>query len=211
MAARTSTYVENDKKDKSKRRFQQTPLMLLCPLLLLYCSSGLRHPCDAPCTPQATLLAEKHGLKVCIIDPNLEKRWIPNYGVLVEEWEALDKDLQVPVMGFPGSCVEEAEREGGRMVLIAQTMLHGFVRYRTDEADPQMMKRCHIGVNKARYAVLRARVGRMPVQAVDMHVQQGSFRMCQRMYLRVRIYEVVKSRLCIFRKPQPLESRTANA
>lgn len=46
--------------------------------------------------PQATLLAEKHGLKVCIIDPNLEKRWIPNYGVWVEEWEALDKDLQVP-------------------------------------------------------------------------------------------------------------------
>ena len=45
--------------------------------------------------PQATLLAEKHGLKVCIIDPNLEKRWIPNYGVWVEEWEALDKDLQV--------------------------------------------------------------------------------------------------------------------
>lgn len=44
---------------------------------------------------QATLLAEKHGLKVCIIDPNLEKRWIPNYGVWVEEWEALDKDLQV--------------------------------------------------------------------------------------------------------------------
>ncbi|CAN0412132.1 unnamed protein product, partial [Ectocarpus sp. 8 AP-2014] len=42
----------------------------------------------------ATLLAEKHGLKVCIIDPNLEKRWIPNYGVWVEEWEALDKDLQ---------------------------------------------------------------------------------------------------------------------
>lgn len=44
---------------------------------------------------QATLLAEKHGLKVCIIDPNLEKRWIPNYGVWVEEWQALDKDLQV--------------------------------------------------------------------------------------------------------------------
>lgn len=35
---------------------------------------------------------------MCIIDPNLEKRWIPNYGVWVEEWEALDKDLQVNVV-----------------------------------------------------------------------------------------------------------------
>lgn len=34
-------------------------------------------------------------MKVCIIDPNLEKRWIPNYGVWLEEWEALDRDLQV--------------------------------------------------------------------------------------------------------------------
>lgn len=47
---------------------------------------------------QATLLAEKHGLNVCIIDPNLEKRWIPNYGVWVEEWEALDRDLQVGML-----------------------------------------------------------------------------------------------------------------
>ncbi|CAB1100630.1 unnamed protein product [Ectocarpus sp. CCAP 1310/34] len=50
----------------------------------------------------ATLLAEKHGLKVCIIDPNLEKRWIPNYGVWVEEWEALDKDLQIGL----GDCLD---------------------------------------------------------------------------------------------------------
>nr|ATD53301.1 lycopene beta-cyclase [Sargassum thunbergii] len=50
----------------------------------------------------ATLLAEKHGLKVCIIDPNLEKRWIPNYGVWLEEWEALDKDLQIGL----GDCLE---------------------------------------------------------------------------------------------------------
>ncbi|CAM9885386.1 unnamed protein product [Pylaiella littoralis] len=52
----------------------------------------------------ATLLAEKHGLKVCIIDPNLEKRWIPNYGVWVEEWEALDKDLQACI-GL-GDCLD---------------------------------------------------------------------------------------------------------
>nr|ATD53295.1 lycopene beta-cyclase [Petalonia fascia] len=50
----------------------------------------------------ATLLAEKHGLKVCIIDPNLEKRWIPNYGVWVEEWESLDRDLQIGL----GDCLD---------------------------------------------------------------------------------------------------------
>eukprot|EP00752_Nemacystus_decipiens_P009155 g8177.t2 len=50
----------------------------------------------------ATLLAEKHGLRVCIIDPNPEKRWIPNYGVWVEEWESLDKDLQIGL----GDCLD---------------------------------------------------------------------------------------------------------
>nr|ATD53300.1 lycopene beta-cyclase [Sargassum vachellianum] len=50
----------------------------------------------------ATLLAEKHGLNVCIIDPSLEKRWIPNYGVWLEEWEALDRDLQIGL----GDCLE---------------------------------------------------------------------------------------------------------
>lgn len=76
-----------------------------------YCSAGLRHPYDAACTPQATLLAEKHGLNVCIIDPNLEKRWIPNYGVWVEEWEALDKDLQVHE--FPRVLYREGATGGG--------------------------------------------------------------------------------------------------
>ncbi|CAM9625243.1 unnamed protein product [Discosporangium mesarthrocarpum] len=50
----------------------------------------------------ATLLAEKHGLKVCIIDPILERRWIPNYGVWVEEWESLERDLQIGLT----SCLE---------------------------------------------------------------------------------------------------------
>lgn len=59
---------------------------------------------------QATLLAEKHGLKVCIIDPNLEKRWIPNYGVWVEEWESLDKDLQVQLDVLVQQCCMSHDR-----------------------------------------------------------------------------------------------------
>nr|ATD53302.1 lycopene beta-cyclase [Ishige okamurae] len=50
----------------------------------------------------ATLLAEKHDLKVCIVDPNIEKRWIPNYGVWVEEWESLDRSLQIGL----GDCLD---------------------------------------------------------------------------------------------------------
>nr|ATD53303.1 lycopene beta-cyclase [Dictyopteris undulata] len=50
----------------------------------------------------ATLLAEKHGFKVCIVDPSLEKQWIPNYGVWVEEWEALDRLLQIGL----GECLD---------------------------------------------------------------------------------------------------------
>lgn len=76
-------------------------------------AASRRRSVHAPLT-QATLLAEKHGLKVCIIDPNLEKRWIPNYGVWLEEWEALDKDLQVPVTLTPTTvlprfCMDRAE------------------------------------------------------------------------------------------------------
>ncbi|CAM9414828.1 unnamed protein product, partial [Phaeothamnion confervicola] len=43
----------------------------------------------------ATLLAEKSGLRVAIVDPNLRKRWVPNYGVWLEEWEKLESRLQI--------------------------------------------------------------------------------------------------------------------
>ena len=99
----TSTYVKKYKYREGNVAFRRRPnLNVPTVAAALFCgSAGLRHPYDTPCTRQATLLAEKHGLNVCIIDPNLEKRWIPNYGVWVEEWEALDKDLQVPRHGFP--------------------------------------------------------------------------------------------------------------
>lgn len=35
----------------------------------------------------AALLAEQHKLKVVLMDPKLEERWIPNYGVWLEEWQ----------------------------------------------------------------------------------------------------------------------------
>lgn len=36
---------------------------------------------------QAALLSEQYKLKVVMVDPNLDKRWLPNYGVWLEEWE----------------------------------------------------------------------------------------------------------------------------
>ena len=35
----------------------------------------------------AALLAEQHNLKVVLMDPKLDQRWIPNYGVWLEEWQ----------------------------------------------------------------------------------------------------------------------------
>jgi len=40
-----------------------------------------------PLKRQAALLAEQHRLKVVLMDPKLEQRWIPNYGVWLEEWQ----------------------------------------------------------------------------------------------------------------------------
>lgn len=37
----------------------------------------------------AALLAEQHKLKVVLMDPKLEERWIPNYGVWLEEWQGV--------------------------------------------------------------------------------------------------------------------------
>lgn len=37
----------------------------------------------------AALLAEQHQLRVVLMDPKLEQRWIPNYGVWLEEWQGL--------------------------------------------------------------------------------------------------------------------------
>ncbi|KAG5177810.1 lycopene beta cyclase chloroplast precursor [Tribonema minus] len=49
----------------------------------------------------ATMLAEKHGLRVAVIDPALERGWVPNYGVWLEEWEALDRLLDIGL----GACL----------------------------------------------------------------------------------------------------------
>jgi flavin-dependent dehydrogenase len=35
----------------------------------------------------AALLAQQHKLKVVLMDPKLGERWIPNYGVWLEEWQ----------------------------------------------------------------------------------------------------------------------------
>jgi hypothetical protein len=35
---------------------------------------------------QAALLAQQHGLKVVLMDPKLDNRWLPNYGVWFDEW-----------------------------------------------------------------------------------------------------------------------------
>ena len=35
----------------------------------------------------AALLAQQHKLKVVLVDPKLDKRWIPNYGVWLAEWQ----------------------------------------------------------------------------------------------------------------------------
>jgi len=35
----------------------------------------------------AALLAQQHKLKVVLMDPKLDERWIPNYGVWLEEWQ----------------------------------------------------------------------------------------------------------------------------
>jgi hypothetical protein len=35
----------------------------------------------------AALLAQQHKLKVVLLDPKMDDRWIPNYGVWLEEWQ----------------------------------------------------------------------------------------------------------------------------
>jgi hypothetical protein len=50
---------------------------------------------------QATMLAEKHGLRVVVVDPALERAWVPNYGVWLEEWQALDELLDIGL----GDCL----------------------------------------------------------------------------------------------------------
>lgn len=37
----------------------------------------------------AALLAQQHKLKVVMMDPKLDERWIPNYGVWLEEWQGM--------------------------------------------------------------------------------------------------------------------------
>lgn len=44
---------------------------------------------------QAALLSEKHDLRTLLIDPALDRGWVPNYGVWLEEWHALDDLLQI--------------------------------------------------------------------------------------------------------------------
>lgn len=41
------------------------------------------------------LLAERHGKRVCLIDPNASKRWPNNYGVWLDEWESLGARLDL--------------------------------------------------------------------------------------------------------------------
>ena len=44
---------------------------------------------------QAALLAQQYKLKVILMDPNLDKRWIPNYGVWLEEWQGNNIDISL--------------------------------------------------------------------------------------------------------------------
>jgi len=41
------------------------------------------------------LLAERHGLSVCLLDPAAAAPWPNNYGVWQEEWDALEAKLQI--------------------------------------------------------------------------------------------------------------------
>lgn len=51
----------------------------------------------------AHILAEKHQASVCLIDPNVSRDWVNNYGVWQAEWDALEARLQLGLHECLGS------------------------------------------------------------------------------------------------------------